>query len=193
MSIFIGQLIGFAVIVFILSKWVVPLIKGLMVKQQEAIRVALAESAEAAKKLADADAMHAKALADAAAESSHVTDEARHDSERIKAQLAEQAGQDARDDHDGERNARQRAPVVDAVGLAVEPEGDFGLNGGRDADVGPTVPGCAVGEAVPDRGIVKVPIDGTQRSAGHWTGPRAPSKHRWKGWKTASPAASAAA
>lgn len=95
MSIFIGQLIGFAVIVFILSKWVVPLIKGLMVKQQEAIRVALAESAEAAKKLADADAMHAKALADAAAESSHVTDEARHDSERIKAQLAEQAVQDA--------------------------------------------------------------------------------------------------
>jgi len=95
MSTFIGQLIGFAVIVFILVKWVVPLIKGLMVKQQEAIRVALAESAEAAKRLADADAMHAKALADAKAESSHVTDEARQDSERIKAQLAEQAGVDA--------------------------------------------------------------------------------------------------
>ena len=95
MSIFIGQLIGFAVIVFILAKWVVPLIKGLMVKQQEAIRVALAESAEAAKKLADADAMHAKALADAKAESTHVTEEARQDSERIKAQLAEQAGIDA--------------------------------------------------------------------------------------------------
>lgn len=95
MSTFIGQLIGFAVIVFILGKWVAPLIKGLMVKQQEAIRVALAESAEAAKKLADADAMHAKALADAKAESSHVTDEARQDSERIKAQLAEQAGVDA--------------------------------------------------------------------------------------------------
>lgn len=95
MSTFIGQLIGFAVIVFILVKWVVPLIKGLMVKQQEAIRVALAESAEAAKKLADADAMHAKALADAAAESSSVTDEAKQDAERIKAQLAEQAGVDA--------------------------------------------------------------------------------------------------
>lgn len=95
MSTFIGQLIGFAVIVFILVKWVVPLIKGLMVKQQEAIRVALAESAEAAKKLADADAMHAKALADAAAESSSVTSEAKQDAERIKAQLAEQAGVDA--------------------------------------------------------------------------------------------------
>ena len=59
------------------------------------MRTALAESAEAAKKLADADAMHAKALEDAKAESSKVTDEAKHDSERIAAQLAEQAGVDA--------------------------------------------------------------------------------------------------
>ena len=95
MSTFIGQLIGFAVIVFILMKWVAPLIKGMMQKQQEAIRVALAESEEAAGKLADADAMHAKALEDAKAESSKVTDEAKHDSERIEAQLQEQAGLEA--------------------------------------------------------------------------------------------------
>mgnify|MGYP003475178635 FL=1 len=95
MSTFIGQLIGFAVIVFILMKWVVPLIKGLMHKQQEAIRVALAESAESAKKLADADAMHAKALEDAKAEAAKVTEEAKQDSERIESQLQEQAGIDA--------------------------------------------------------------------------------------------------
>lgn len=95
MSTFIGQLIGFAVIVFIIVKWVVPPVKGLMRKQQEAVRAALAESAEAAKKLADADAMHAKAVADAEAESAKVTDEARSDSERIAAQLREQAGQEA--------------------------------------------------------------------------------------------------
>lgn len=95
MSTFIGQLIGFAVIVFIIMKWVAPLVKGMMAKQQEAIRVALAESAQAEKKLADADAMHAKALADASAESQSVTSEARQDSERITAQLTEQAGVDA--------------------------------------------------------------------------------------------------
>lgn len=95
MSTFIGQLIGFAVIVFIIVKWVVPPVKGLMQKQQEAVRTALAESAEAARKLADADAMHAKALADAKAESSKVTEEARADSERIAAQLQEQAGTEA--------------------------------------------------------------------------------------------------
>ena len=91
MSTFIGQLIGFAVIVFILWRYVVPPVRTLMKKQQDAVRAALAESAEAEKKLADADAMHAKALKDAEAESSKVTDEARQDSERIASQLAEQA------------------------------------------------------------------------------------------------------
>ena len=95
MSTFIGQLIGFAVIVFILVKWVVPPVRSLMQKQQDAIRTALAESAEAEQKLADADAMHAKALADAKAESAKVTDEARSDSERIASQLEEQGVTDA--------------------------------------------------------------------------------------------------
>lgn len=95
MSIFIGQLIGFVVIGFIIWKWVVPPVKGLMQKQQEAVRVALAESAEAAKKLEDADAMHAKTLESAKSESTKVTDEAKQDSERIAEQLKEQAGLDA--------------------------------------------------------------------------------------------------
>jgi ATP synthase F1 delta subunit/ATP synthase F0 subunit b len=95
MSTFIGQLIGFAVIAFIIWRYVVPPVKSLMQKQQEAVRTALAESAAAAKKLAEADAEHAKALENAKAESTKVTDEAKHDSERIAVQLAEQAGVDA--------------------------------------------------------------------------------------------------
>ena len=95
MGVFIGNLIGFAIIVAIVVKWVVPLVKGMMQKQQDAVRTALAESAEAAKKLTDADAMHAKALEDAKAEAAKITDEARQDSERIEAQLTEQAGVDA--------------------------------------------------------------------------------------------------
>ncbi|MCW2517721.1 MAG: synthase subunit B/delta, partial [Mycobacterium sp.] len=95
MSTFIGQLIGFAVIVFILWRYVVPPVKALMQKQQDAVRTALAESTEAAKKLAEADAMHAEALKKAEAEASKVTDEARQDSERIASQLQEQAGVEA--------------------------------------------------------------------------------------------------
>jgi F-type H+-transporting ATPase subunit delta len=92
---FIGQLIGFGVIVYILWRYVAPPVRTLMRKQQDAVRTALAESAEAAEKLADADAMHAKALQDAKAESSKITDEAKHDSERIASQLAEQADVEA--------------------------------------------------------------------------------------------------
>ena len=102
MGVFIGHLIGFAIIVVIIVKWVVPPVRGLMQKQQDAVRTALAESAEAAKKLADADAMHAKALEDAKAESTKVTDEARQDSERIAAQL-HRAGRPRRRAHQGPR------------------------------------------------------------------------------------------
>src|SRR5690606_35463773 len=59
------------------------------------VRVALAESAEAGKKLADADAMHAKAVEDAKAAGAKVTEEAQQDSQRITAQLAEQADAEA--------------------------------------------------------------------------------------------------
>ncbi|HEV7422188.1 MAG TPA: F0F1 ATP synthase subunit B/delta [Mycobacterium sp.] len=95
MSTFIGQLIGFAVIAFLIWRYVVPPVRNLMQKRQDAVRAALAESAEAAKKLAEADAVHTEALENAKAESAKVTDEAKHDSERIAAQLTEQAGVEA--------------------------------------------------------------------------------------------------
>jgi F-type H+-transporting ATPase subunit delta len=95
MSTFIGQLIGFALIAWIIWRYVAPPVRTLMQKQQDAVRTALAESAEAAKRLTEADAEHAKALENAKVESAKVTDEAKHDSERIAAQLAEQAGVDA--------------------------------------------------------------------------------------------------
>ena len=55
MSTFIGQLIGFAVIVFVMWKYVVPPVRNLMKARQETVRSQLEESAEAAKTLAEAD------------------------------------------------------------------------------------------------------------------------------------------
>jgi ATP synthase F0 subunit b/ATP synthase F1 delta subunit len=95
MSTFIGQLVGFLVIIWLVWRYVVPPVKTMMRNQQEAVRAALEESASAAKKLADADAMHAKALEDAKNEAARVTDEAKTDSGRIAEQLREQAGIDA--------------------------------------------------------------------------------------------------
>jgi F-type H+-transporting ATPase subunit delta len=91
MSTFIGQLIGFAVIVFIVWRFVVPPVRTMMKNQQETVRSQLEESSEAEKKVADADSEHAKALEEAKAEAAKVIEEARHDAEKIAEQLRAQA------------------------------------------------------------------------------------------------------
>jgi ATP synthase F0 subunit b/ATP synthase F1 delta subunit len=87
MSTFIGQLGGFALIVFLLVKYVVPPVRNMMKNQQEAVRNQLDEHAEAEQKVNDADADHAKALEEAKAEAERVVDEARRDAEKIADQL----------------------------------------------------------------------------------------------------------
>ena len=91
MSTFIGQLIGFAVIVVLLWKYVVPPVRTMMKNQQETVRTQLEDHSEAEKKVADADKEHAKALEEAKAEATKVIDEARHDAEKIAEQLRAQA------------------------------------------------------------------------------------------------------
>ena len=91
MSTFIGQLVGFAVIVFLVWKYVMPPVRTLMRNQQETVRTQLADNAEAKQKVADADTDHAKAIAEAKAEAAKVIAEARHDAEKIAEQLRAQA------------------------------------------------------------------------------------------------------
>ncbi|RDH78021.1 F0F1 ATP synthase subunit B/delta [Mycolicibacterium moriokaense] len=91
MSTFIGQLIGFAVIVFLIWKYVVPPVRTMMKNQQETVRNQLQEHSEAGQKVADADKEHAKALEEAKAEAAKVIEEARHDAEKIAEQLRVQA------------------------------------------------------------------------------------------------------
>ena len=91
MSTFIGQLIGFAVIVLIITKYVVPPVRKLMADQQEAVRTQLAESAASAQRLAAADSHHTQRVQEGRADARHVVDEARSDSVRITEQLAAQA------------------------------------------------------------------------------------------------------
>lgn len=91
MSTFIGQLIGFAVIVWIIVRYVVPPIRRLMANQQEAVRQQLADSAKASERLASASQFHAKRIEEARAEARHITEEARADAIRIGEQLRAQA------------------------------------------------------------------------------------------------------
>lgn len=95
MSTFIGQLVGFAVIIWLLVKYVVPPVRKLMADQQESVRRQLEEAAAAAARLTDAGQAHTTALANAKAEAQRVTTEARSDAERIAEQLRGQAGVEA--------------------------------------------------------------------------------------------------
>ncbi len=91
MSTFIGQLIGFAVIVVLVWRYAVPPVRRLMADRQKAVQRELDESAEAANRLAVASQAHKKALEDVKAEAQRITDEARADAERISEQLREHA------------------------------------------------------------------------------------------------------
>ena len=91
MSTFIGQLVGFLVIIWIIWRYAVPPVRRLMASQQEAVRNQLDESAKAAQRLADADKYHAQRVEEAKAEAKHITAEARVDAERIGEQLRVQA------------------------------------------------------------------------------------------------------
>jgi len=91
MSTFIGQLVGFAVIVFVIWRYVVPPVRRMMTNQQENVRKQLEDSADAKKRLDEAEKAHEKALEQAKAEAKQVTEEARVDAERIVEHLRVQA------------------------------------------------------------------------------------------------------
>src|ERR1700752_532270 len=69
---FIGQLVGFAVIVFIVWRYVVPPVRRMMTNQQDNVRKQLEDSAEAKNRLDEAEKAHEKALEQAKAEAERV-------------------------------------------------------------------------------------------------------------------------
>lgn len=94
-SVFVGQLVGFGVIVWLVWRFVVPPTRRLMADQQQSVRKQLDEAAAAAGQLAEASQAHTKALADAEADARQVTAEAHADAERIIEQLRSQADGEA--------------------------------------------------------------------------------------------------
>jgi ATP synthase F0 subunit b/ATP synthase F1 delta subunit len=95
MSTFIGQLVGFAVIVWLVWRFVVPPVRNLMTARQNTVRQQLNDAAAAADRLAEASQAHSKAIEDAKVEAKRVVEEAQTDAERITEQLQAQAEIDA--------------------------------------------------------------------------------------------------
>jgi F-type H+-transporting ATPase subunit delta len=95
MSTFIGQLVGFSVIVWLVWRYVVPPVRKLMTDQQNTVRQQLADSSAAADRLAEASRAHAKAKEDARAEAQRLIEDAQSDAQRIGELLRAQADSDA--------------------------------------------------------------------------------------------------
>jgi ATP synthase F0 subunit b/ATP synthase F1 delta subunit len=95
MSTFIGQLIGFAAIVWLVVRYVVPPVRNLMTARQNTVRQQLDDAAAAADRLTESTTAHSKAVEAAKSEAKHVVDEAKADAVRIAEQLAAQADVEA--------------------------------------------------------------------------------------------------
>lgn len=92
---FVGQLIGFAVIVALVVRYVVPPVRRMMTARQELVRQQLADSAAAADRLTESTTAHSKAVEAAKEEAEKVVEEAKSDAQRITEQLQAQAGVEA--------------------------------------------------------------------------------------------------
>jgi F-type H+-transporting ATPase subunit delta len=95
MSTFIGQLIGFAAIVLLVWRYVVPPVRRLMTARQETVRQQLKDSAAAADRLKEANQAHSKAVEEARSEARRLVEEAKRDAERITEQMRAQADVEA--------------------------------------------------------------------------------------------------
>jgi ATP synthase F0 subunit b/ATP synthase F1 delta subunit len=95
MSTFLGQLGGFALIVFIVWRYAVPPVRNMMTARQDLVRQQLADSAAAAERLTESTTAHSKAVQAAKEEAEQVVEEAKVDAERIAEQLQAQAGVEA--------------------------------------------------------------------------------------------------
>ena len=129
MSTFIGQLVGFAAIVLLVWRYVVPPVRKMMVDRQNVVRQQLADAAAAADRLKEASQAHDQARKDAKAEGERIIEEARADAERIAEQLRAQA------DVEVERVKTQGAKQVELLRaqLVRQLRQDFGAESVRRA------------------------------------------------------------
>lgn len=91
MSTFIGQLIGFAAIVLLVVRYVVPPVRRLMATRQDTVRQQLKDSAAAADRLKESTTAHSNAVESAKAEAEQLVEEAQTDVGRIAEQFRTQA------------------------------------------------------------------------------------------------------
>jgi F-type H+-transporting ATPase subunit b len=92
---FFVELAAFAIMFFLLAKYVIPPINKAMTARQEAIRNEFAEAEEAKKNANDAEAEFKAQIADARKEAAKIRENAREEGAQIIAEMREQAQSEA--------------------------------------------------------------------------------------------------
>lgn len=87
----IAEIVGFLVILFVLYRYVLPLLKPMVRDRQDAIQQQVDDSEEATRKLQEAEKRLDKAVAEARDQTARIRDDARADAERIREELREAA------------------------------------------------------------------------------------------------------
>jgi F-type H+-transporting ATPase subunit b len=88
---FIAELVGFAIILFVLWRFVLPLITNMVKNRQDQVQRQVDEAEEATRKLQDAQARFDNAVQQAEVEAARIRDDARADASRIREELTAQA------------------------------------------------------------------------------------------------------
>ncbi|HEU5470022.1 MAG TPA: F0F1 ATP synthase subunit B [Actinophytocola sp.] len=94
MAAFIAELIAFALILYVLWRYVAPPVRGLMHKQQATIGKQVEFGVQASERLAEAERKFQEAVAEARTEAAKIRDSARADSQRIVEELRQFAQQE---------------------------------------------------------------------------------------------------
>lgn len=89
--VFFSQLFGFAVIIFVFVRWILPPLKRMMSKSQDTIARQLEESSKAAERLDEAKKSYDNALVEAQVELDRLRSDARADADHIIEQMREAA------------------------------------------------------------------------------------------------------
>ncbi|MDT7554795.1 MAG: F-type H+-transporting ATPase subunit b [Pseudonocardiales bacterium] len=88
---FIAELVGFVIILFVLWKYVLPLVANMVKNRQDQVQRQVDEAEEATRKLQDAQGRFDNAVQQSEVEAARIRDDARADATRIREELKAQA------------------------------------------------------------------------------------------------------
>ena len=91
MAVLIAEFVGFLVILFVLYRYVLPVIKPMVRRRQENIQQQVDDSEEATRRLQDAEKRFESSVEEARQEAARMRDDARAQATRIREELTEQA------------------------------------------------------------------------------------------------------